>query len=217
MDVRLYTDEKYVPINELQAFGDEFINETKNYRRMFMEVIQLGDLDFVNIVETPALIKKRFIKNIELKGILNINVENNDYILAIAKAIAKGEDVEGVNIPHASKLREIYLQNGKDLTIITNYLTEKINDVVVKTTSNEIEKVMPELSKNEVQFIKKFNGRNLNYSINDFQEQNKTSYETARKSLDKLSELKLYIKQKIGKKFVYSPTDKLLILMKGGE
>lgn len=217
MDVKLYTDEKYVPISELKAFGDAFIQETQNYRRMFLEVIQLGDLDFVNIVETPHLIKKRFIKNIELKGLLDIKVENNDYILAIAKAIAQGESIGGIKIPQADKLRDIYLANNKDLTIITNYLTEKIDEIIKVGSTDSLDKVFPELSKFEVKFIRKFNAKNLSYSISDFQEQNKTSYETARKALDKLTELKLYIKQKVGKKFVYMPTDKLITVVKGGE
>lgn len=217
MDVKLYTDEKYVPLTELAAFGDLFVEQTKNYRRMFMEIVQLGDLDFVNITETPHLIKKRFVKNVELKGAFDLKAENNDFILEIAKRIAKGEEIEGFKVPNAEKLKELYLQNGKDLTIITNYLTEKIDDFITPASAKEIDKLMPELSRNEINFIKKYNGRNLNYSINDFQMQNKTSYETARKSLDKLTELKLYLKQKIGKKFVYSPTDKLLTLVKGGE
>lgn len=216
MNVKMYTDEKYVPITELRAFGGDFIKDTKKYRRNFIEVIQVDDLHFVNLVETPNLIKKRFIKNIELKGLLQIQVPDNDFILHIAKCIVKGDEVPGLKIPQTKELKELYENNEKDLTIVTNYLTINIDKYLTKSNHDGISKQLPELSKYEISFIDKFNDINHNYTIHDFQDLNKTSYETSRKSLEKLKELSLYSKQKVGKKFIYKPTDKLQQIMKGG-
>ena len=216
MNVKTFTDEKYVPLTELNAFGGEFIENTKEYRRNFIEVIQVDDLHFVNLVETPNLVKKRFIKNIELKGLLQIEVPESDYILHIAKQIVKGEKIDGINIPNVKELKELYLKNEKDLTIVTNYLTMNIDKFIAKQDEDQLSKKLPELSKYELKYIHQFHDKNLNYTINHFQELNNTSYETSRKSLEKLKDLSLYTKEKIGKKFVYKPTDKLVQIMKGG-
>lgn len=216
MNVKTYTDEKYIPLTELNAFGGEFIENTKEYRRNFIEVIQVDDLHFVNLVETPNLVKKRFIKNIELKGLLQIEVPESDYILHIAKQIVKGEKIDGISIPNIKELKELYLRNEKDLTIVTNYLTLNIDKFIERQDEEMLSKKLPELSKHELKYIHEFHDKNLNYTISHFQELNNTSYETSRKSLEKLKDLSLYTKVKIGKKFVYKPTDKLVQIMKGG-
>lgn len=216
MNVKTYTDEKYIPLTELNAFGGEFIENTKEYRRNFIEVIQVDDLHFVNLVETPNLVKKRFIKNIELKGLLQIEVPESDYILHIAKQIVKGEKIDGISIPNIKELKELYLRNEKDLTIVTNYLTLNIDKFIERQDEEMLSKKLPELSKHELKYIHEFHDKNLNYTISHFQELNNTSYETSRKSLEKLKDLSLYSKVKIGKKFVYKPTDKLVQIMKGG-
>lgn len=216
MNVKMYTDEKYVPITELRGFGGDFIEDTKKYRRDFIEVIQVDDLHFVNLVETPNLVKKRFIKNIELKGLLQIDVPDNDFILHIAKCIVKDEQVEGIKIPNTKELKELYEKNEKDLTIVTNYLTTNIDKYITRSDQDDIAKQLPELSRYELTFIDKFNDTNHNYTISDFQTLNNTSYETSRKSLEKLKDLSLYSKQKVGKKFIYKPTARLIQIMKGG-
>lgn len=215
MNVKQYTDEKYTPVSELAVLGQDFIGQLTEYRRQFAEVIQLGNLDFAFLVESPSLIKKRFIKNVELKGMFDF--EDPDYILEIAKSIVLDKEVKGIKIPESKRLKELYVKNDKDLTIITNFLSEyKFENQEVKTQDVELNKILPELSRNEIGFITTHNIKELKYSINDFQEKFTSSYETARKSLDKLFGLKLYTKQKVGKKFVYSPTEKLITLTKGG-
>lgn len=219
MDLRLYTDENYVPMSDLLSFGPEFVNKISEYRRTFMEVVNLNDFDFVNIIETPSLIKKRFIKNIELKGLFDFEAENNDYILEIAKLIVANKEVKGLKIPNNDILIKKYVDNNKDLTIITNYIVKNIDSLLVieKDGVGNLEQRIPELTKLDVAFIVSCNNSNLNYTISDYQEVNKCSYETGRKACDKFVELDLFIKKKVGKKFVYKPTDKLQLLVKGGK
>lgn len=215
MDVRLYTDENYVPLKDLVAFGGDFISKATEYRRSFIEVIQLNDFDFVNIVETPSLVKKRFSKNVELKGLVDIKAPNNDYILEIAKSIVKDEEVFGLDESTINGLKAKYLENGKDLTIVTNYLTNNFDRLIKVKPSENLVHSLPELTKYDVEFINEFNDLKMNYSISDYQSITDSSYETGRKSMDKLVSMKLYIKTKVGKKFVYRPTEKLKALLKG--
>jgi len=168
------------------------------------------------IIETPALIKKRFIKNIELKGLLNFEAKNNDYILELAKKIVKNENIDPINIENIKDLKKLYKENDNDLTIITNYLVEKIDNLITSNKNNKIGRVIPWISKYEAKFIKMFNNNDHSYSLKDFININNTSYETARKSMDKLVLKELYTKEKIGKKFIYKPTDKLIKIIKGG-
>lgn len=217
MDTRLYTDKDYVPLNDLKVLGDVFISQITEYRRSFIEMIKLDNLSFVNIVETPSLVKKRYTKNIEIKGKIEIEAENHDYILEIAKEIVKGHDVKGISLSERDELIKQFKDNMNDLTIVTEYLTKNIDKLLVEENeSKAIEHTYPGLSKYDVNFINNFNNQSMSYSISDYQKLNDCSYETSRKSLEKLEELKLYEKVKVGKKFVYKPTNNLIKLT-GGE
>lgn len=217
MDIRLYTDKDYVPLKDLSALGEEFVTKTEEYRRSFMELVVLDDLNFVNIVETPALVKKRFSINVELKGRIDLQAENHDFILEIAKAIANGKDVEGISIVDKDKLIKKFEENNRDLTIITEYITKNIEKLLTEKTSKDtLNSVFPELTKFDIEFIKNNSNEKLNYSIQNYQDVTSCSYETGRKSLEKLTELNLYSKTKVGKKFVYKPTQKLITYVKGG-
>ena len=215
MEIKQYTDERYIALNDLVSFGTDVINETKEYRRSYMELVPLNDLDFVNIVETPALIKKRFSKNVELKGVLDFEVDNNDFILELALMIVKNNELKGLSKQEIQTILDKYKSNGNDLTIITNYLTNNVDKLIITTDVDDIGKLFPSLTKGDVEFIKKSNNINLNYSLSDYQEIKGCSYETARQALVRLSELKLYVKAKVGKKFVYKPTSKISEIMKG--
>lgn len=214
--VKKYTDENYVAINDLQTFGDDFVLQTQKYRNTFIEMVKLNDLDFVKIVETPILVKKRYVKNVELKGHVDVDSEQHDYILEIAKDLVNGKDVKGIDKKTHESIIKKYIDNEKDLTIVTNYLINNTDKIIISDDNGDIESLFPELSKKDRKFIAKANNINLNYTIQRYQEITGCSYETGRKSLDKLTDLKLFIKKKIGKKFIYKPTSKLLEVMKGG-
>lgn len=217
MDVKQYTDEKYIPINDLSSFGDKFINQTKEYRQNFMEIIPLSDFEFANIVETPKLVKKRYEKNVEIKGRLEIDAKHHDYILALALKIIKGESMEIIDKETRKNIINKFKENMFDLTIVTNWLVDNVDNLIKDTSLENISYEIPELNHNDIKFINKYNKKNEHYSINDYIKLNTSSYETGRKALERMSELKLYIKTKLGKKFVYKPTQKLLEIMKGGE
>ncbi len=108
-------------------------------------------------------------------------------------------------------------QNNHDLTIINNYLIEKIDDLFNHVKQENLDHQLPELSKNDILFIKSCNNLKLNYSIQDYLKNSLCSYETGRKSLSRLVQLALYNKSKIGKKFVYKPTNKLILLLNRGK
>lgn len=120
MDIKEYTNNQYIPMTDLSSFGDIFIAETLKYRRKFMEVIPLDELEFVNIVETPQLVRKRYAKNVEIKEMMDIEAPNYDYILAIAKKIVLGENILKLDKKVSDSLNNKYKDNKNDLTIITN-------------------------------------------------------------------------------------------------
>ena len=214
--VKKYTDENYVAINDLISFGKDFVVQTQEYRNSFVQMVPLNELDYVKIVETPSLVKKRYVKNVELKGLVEVESEDHDYILELAKSLVNGRKIEGIDSKTHELIIKKYTDNERDLTIVTNYLANNANKIVVIDNSSDLSSVFPELSKKDITFINNANNKNLNYTIQKYQEVTGSSYETGRKSLDKLTDLKLFLKQKIGKKFVYKPTDKLEAIMKGG-
>ena len=214
--VKKYTDENYIAINDLRSFGDDFIIKTREYRNNFVQMIPINELDYVKIVETPTLIKKRYVKNVELKGLIEIDSAEHDYILELAKFLVNGNKIEGIDQATQKSIIQKYMENEKDLTIVTNYLANNINKIILIDSTTDLETIFPELSKKDLKFLAHANNKNLNYTIQKYQNLTNSSYETGRKSLDKLTDLKLFTKQKIGKKFVYKPTDKLQAIMKGG-
>ncbi|WKX02160.1 hypothetical protein [Candidatus Mycoplasma mahonii] len=216
MELKQYTDEKYVPLNDLSAFGDSIVNQIIEYRRSFTEMVQITDLDFVNIVETPKLVKKRYSVNVELKGSVDIEAKDNDFILSISINLVLGKEVKGISVSERSDIFKKYKENGNDLTIVTNYLINHVDKLIYKTSKNELDKLLPSITKKDKKFIEKYYDSNLNYAIEDYQDINKSSYETARQGLERLTNLKLYIKTKVAKKFIYKPSIKLNKIMKGG-
>ncbi len=217
MEIKQFTDEQYIPINDLISFGDDIVAETKEYRRLYMELVPVNDLDFVNIVETPSLVKKRFAMNVELKGNIEIEADDNDFILKMAIQIIKKNKLQGLSKKEIELLIKKYEANGKDLTIITNYLINNSEKLYTKEVKTDLTKKYPNLKLSDIKFMNKSNDKELNYSLNDYTEINDCSYETSRQALERLIKLELYIKSKVGKKFIYKPTDKLEEIMKGAK
>lgn len=215
MNIKQYTDENYIPMSDLLLMGENFVSSTKEYRERFMEMIPINDFEFSNIVETPKLVKQRYEKNVEIKGLVNVETQNHDYILALALKIVKGEKIDGITKKEFSNINKKYNENGRDLTIITIWLVKNINDIINLTTG-DIAFELPELNKKDLKFINNFNKPNRQYSINEYTTLNSSSYETGRKALERMTNLKLYIKTKLGKKYVYKPTTKLINITKGG-
>ena len=212
MTIKEITDSKYVPLSDLSNFGKDFIDKTKAYRRTFMEMIQMDDLSFVNIVETPKLLKERYKKNIDIKNKISIEAEENDFILEMAKNIIKNKSKLKLDIKTKNNLIYMFEKNGRDITIITSHLTQYIENYLgVDKEEDEVSRYYPELTKAQIRFIEKYRNIKKSYILKDYQELNSTSYETARKSLEKLVELKFFKKEKIGKKFIFKP------IHKGGE
>ena len=213
MDIKDYTDKKYIPLGELKPLGKDFFNKTDEYRKRFIQVIELDGFKFASLVETPDLVKKRYEKNVEIKGAVKFEFKTYDYILEIAKHIVTGQNFEWIDMEKIKPVLKRYFE-GKDLTLITSYLVENINQLIV-SKEHELIYDIPELTKSDLKFIKKFNLKNQQYSINEYTKLNDSSYETGRKALERLTMLNLYKKMKLGKKFIYTPTEKLTVMMKG--
>lgn len=213
MEIKQFTDIQYIPESDLKAINSEIFNQEMQYRLQFTDVISLNDFTYIKLIETPHLIKKRFAVNLEIKGIVQMDFETNDYILEIAKNIIQNKNIQGLAIKDKDKLIESYSRNGNDLTIVTTYLTNNIFKLMIASSAQDIDNMYPELSSYDKLFIRTNNQVTLSYKISDYQKINYCSYETARKSLDKLANLNLYKKSKIGKKFVYQPTDKLINIL----
>ena len=213
MDIKDYTDKKYIPLSELKPLGEDFFNKTDEYRKRFIQVIELDGFKFASLVETPALVKKRYEKNVEIKGSIKFDFKTYDYILEIAKHLVTGQKFDWLDMKKIKPVLQRY-GNLSDLTLVTSYLVENINSLVV-TQEDEVIYDIPELTNSDLRFIKKFNIKNQHYSINEYTNINESSYETGRKALERLTGLSLYKKTKLGKKFMYTPTDKLTVMMKG--
>ena len=215
MNVKKYTDQEYVPASELKPLGATLLDQITDYRQSFIEIISLDNLDFATIVETPSLVKKRFNKNIDIKDKIDFIPKSNDYLLEIAIAIVKNKLKFKIDAKIKKRLLDLFYKNNKDMTIITNYLTNNIEALLKIDPEKQITKIAPQLSKKETRFINKYHQINHNYDLNDFIELNRSSYETARRSLEKLASLKFYSKSKVGRKFIYKPTKKIFQIMKG--
>lgn len=213
METRKFTDIEYIPEANLKIISLDMYEQEINYRKQFIDIIAIDDFTFIKIVETPFLIKKRFEMNTDIKGIVQMDFESNDYILEIAKNIVLNKPIEGLLLSDKTKLLDQYSSNGNDLTIITTYLVKNIFKMLVASSAQDLDNLYPELSNFDKLFIRTNNQITLSYKISDYQKINYCSYETARKSLDKLASLNLYKKSKIGKKFVYQPTDKLINIL----
>ncbi|MCK5867197.1 MAG: hypothetical protein KAG14_02245 [Mycoplasmataceae bacterium] len=213
MDIKDYTDRKYIPLNELKPLGEDFFNETDKYRKRFIQVIELDGFKFASLVETPELVKKRYEKNVEIKGMIDFDFKTYDYILEISKFLVTGQKFEWLDMDKLEPVMKRYISEC-DLTLVTSYLVDNINSLIV-FQEEEVIYDIPELTNNDLKFIRKFNKKNQHYSINEYTNINESSYETGRKALERLTLLSLYKKTKLGKKFMYTPTDKLTIMMKG--
>lgn len=69
--------------------------------------------------------------------------------------------------------------------------------------AKKIQEANPRISKKQASFFVSHKDGNKYYSIKDFQDFNRSSYETSRYSLDNLVNEGFYEKKKVGKKFVY--------------
>ncbi|BDU67573.1 MAG: hypothetical protein TYPL_2260 [Candidatus Tyloplasma litorale] len=85
-----------------------------------------------------------------------------------------------------------------------NILSEKDKN---KNYVNILKKY-PQLSKMQARFYIDNSKKNYKYTIKDFKEYSKSSYETSRYSLEKLVKVNLYSKEKVGKKYIYIPKEK---------
>ena len=215
MDIKIYTDKQYVPLSDLVSLNQDFINKIKDYRDQHKEFIKLSDLSFVSLVETPKLVKKRYSKNVEIKEKLNIEAKDNDFILEIAKRIVKDNKKYKINEKDYQILINKFEDNGKDLTIITNWIIENINLFIQKQKlEDDILKIIPYLNKKDLNFIFKYLSKNSYCSIEKYIKTNQTSYETARKAMERMTKYNIFTKEKVGKKFIYKPTKKTIELIK---
>ncbi len=215
MEKGKFTNDIYVPIGKLEQMDSNISSFVKAYRIEFTNIISFNNI-YVKIVETPELIKKRYAKNVEISQKLNIIVDDYDYISEIAKLIVANKELP-INIPK-NELKQIlteFKEEGNDLTIVINWLIINIDKFFIKEQDIDLRRLIPELSKKDELFIKNYNERTKFYSIEDYITYVSCSYETARSSLERMTELNLFIKDKQGKRFVFKPTEKLEMIMKG--
>jgi len=215
VDVKKYTDDKYIPASELKPMGDIFVSESSAYRQTFREIIQINEEEYANIVETPELVKERWNKNFEIKGLVP-KMKTNDLILELSKLIILEKDDLKIQLDVRKSIFKKYIDNAKDITIITTWLIKNIDRYIRNAVSGDIKHLFPELSDKDQLFLMKYNNPQLSYSIKDYESLNKTSYETSRKALERMAQLKFYEKTKVSKKFVYKPTHLLEKTVKGG-
>ncbi|CAM9139298.1 hypothetical protein [Mycoplasma todarodis] len=216
MEKGKFTNDIYVPIKKLEQMDSSISTYVKTYRTQFTSIISFDDM-FAKMVETPELIKKRYAKNVEISNKLDIDVIDYDYITEIAKLLVAQRETP-IKIPDDKKkyILSEFKEEGNDLTLVTNWLIKEIDNFFVKEKDVDLRRMIPELSKKDESFIKSYNERTKSYSIDDYIKHVSCSYETARSSLERLTELELFIKDKQGKRFVFKPTEKLENIMKGG-
>ena len=210
VNIQEVTNQNYIPLNELQILDENLFNEVKEYRSQFNEIITVDSFSIATIVETPALIKKRYITNVEIGKQLDIVAANNDYVIYIAVELLNGNNILNIKQDIVEKVISIYKKNKNDLTIISTYITNNIENLIKKEPPSDAREY-PGLNKKHIKFLSRYVARGKYYNIKDYQSVNSTSYETARTSLEKLTKLKFFKKEKIGNKFTY----KSLTVLKG--
>ncbi len=216
MEKGKYTNDAYIPLGNLEQIDSNIYSSVKEYRSPFTQILTSGESLF-KLIETPELIKQRFVKNVYLAKILDIEAKDNDFILELALAIVEYRDTP-LNITREEleqKLSE-FRKESNDLTIITTWVSKNINNFLPIHKNAKIRRLIPDITKKDELFIDKNNKINNYYSINDYTRETGCSYETARSSLERLVTLQLFEKEKKGKRFIYKPTNKLQSVIKGG-
>lgn len=85
-------------------------------------------------------------------------------------------------------------------------LFRKMEDAqIIEDREKKLLEMYPRLSKKQAHFYASHCQIGLHYTIEDFQQFEHSVYETARTSMDALANLGFYKKEKINKKFVYTP------------
>ncbi len=108
----------------------------------------------------------------------------------------------------------IFMEFFQELVQHTTYETinftndKNLSNVVITRRTknldfNKLLKMFPDLSAKQARFYVQHKTKGAYYTVNDFKTKMQTSYETARYSMEKLEDLGLYEKRKIGKKYVY--------------
>ncbi len=216
MEQGKFTNDIYVPLIKLGQMDPNILAFVKEYRLQFTNIVSFANM-YGKIVETPELIKKRYVKNVAIANKIDIKVVDNDFIMEIAKKLVSHQKLP-ISIPK-KELRFIekeFYEEGNDLTLVVNWLIEEIDRFIIKEKELDLRRVIPEISKKDEKFIKAYNETTKFYSIEDYIEYVSCSYETARSSLERLTSLKLFVKDKQGKRFIFRPTNKLQLIMKGG-
>ncbi len=215
MESRKITNQEYIPLGKLELMDSKIFLETKEYRADHLKIIS-SQGDYSKLVETPELMKKRYIKNVEISREIPMQVEDNDLILELAKKLIIKKNILKIPDSKVKKLLKIYEEENNDLTIITTWLVENVTEYL-KSNNEDIRRIIPQITQKDLKFIKSANQFNSYYSINDYIKIISCSYETARKALEKMTKLNLFQKIKQGKKFLYQPTKKLVEINKGGK
>ncbi|WP_131599319.1 hypothetical protein [Mycoplasma marinum] len=216
MEKGKFTNDAYIPLGKLEQMDSNISLFVKKYRLNFTTIVTFEN-QYAKMIETPELVKKRYIKNVELASKLNIEADDNDFITEIAKRLVSKQDLP-FEVPK-DKYKIILKQfqdDGNDLTIITSWLINEIDNFIHDNTHMDLRRMIPELSKKDEKFIMAYNETTKFYSIEDYIKFVSCSYETARSSLERLAGLNLFKKDKQGKRFVFKPTIKLQNIMKGG-
>lgn len=187
---------------------ESFLNKKEEFMLEFKEVVRGNDM-------TYALLKSIELANIEIDKFINlcsnitIEVMEEEHHLKEDEPETKEEAVEeSKEAPievkkEVNKPKHIEVKKNKNISIsaIETSLDEK--------DANKFEKYLlerdPRLSKKEAHFYARHCTLGSYYTIQMFKKKERTVYETARTSMDSLTNLGYYRKEKIKNKHIYTP------------
>lgn len=138
------------------------------------------------------------------------------YIVHVFPFLIKEEEDMHALLLELKKNDELQPQKLSEDVLVNDVTTESLSFALpvfptakqedeIEQTAKKLREVYPQLKKKEAHFYAGHCTIGLNYTIEQFKKEEKTVYETARTSMDDLAKRGFYRKNKVQKKFVYTP------------
>ncbi len=176
-----------------------------NYKVLFKE-----DNNLTSIIYIESIFKKAGFGNIVKFMNLPAIFHKNDSKLkeSVEKAIDSKGDITFLYQTTIEIIRESIRQTYKTLDHSINQKHQgskdsKFSNREVNLIAKEMMRKNPNITLKQAMFYAGHSNDGNFYTINDYREYNSSSYETSRYSMDNLVKNSFYIKEKIGKKFIY--------------
>lgn len=119
--------------------------------------------------------------------------------------LTKELSIRKISIHSPNKLYENDIPVKEDIRFAMPVFQKENTLEEIEAQTRKLLELYPQLKRKQAHFYAGHCQVGLHYTIEQFKEEEKTVYETARTSMEDLSQKGFYKKELIGKKFVYTP------------